>query len=300
MTVAVVLLGVVVALLAVLVISLLRSHAEILRALHDLGVDLDPDQPADAARAARAARAAQGDLLTSEGAAAEAGRSAPSSSTAGFTTADGVAEPGDLLGMGAFDLVGADPSGDAVAIGVLGGSHRTLLAFLTTGCTTCHGFWSAFAEGVELPAPDIRLVVVTQGEEAESPARVAELAPSDIDVVMSSDAWEDYGVPVAPYFALVERDQVVGEGAAATWTQVVDLLGRSLADAGRSLSTPGSVAASRRAFLTGRDRADRIDAELAAAGIVPGDPRLYGPVAEPDDPQGSDDPARSEGTGQRS
>lgn len=56
MTVAAALLGVVVALLAVLVVSLLRSHAEILRALHDLGVDLDPANPAEVARATRAAR----------------------------------------------------------------------------------------------------------------------------------------------------------------------------------------------------------------------------------------------------
>ena len=33
------------ALLAVLVAGLLRSHAEILRALHGLGVDLDPHTP---------------------------------------------------------------------------------------------------------------------------------------------------------------------------------------------------------------------------------------------------------------
>ncbi len=275
MTVAVVLLGVVVALLAVLVVSLLRSHAEILRALHDLGVDLDPSTPADAARASRAARAAEA------ASAPIAPTSGPVAAPDGLVTADGVPSPGELLGMGAFDLAGIDPAGDAVAVGVLGGQHRTLLAFLSTGCTTCHQFWSAFGQGVELPASDIRLVVVTQGTEAETPARVAELAPPGIDVVMSSDAWEDYGVPVAPYFALVERDQVVGEGAAASWPQVVDLLGRSLADSGRSLSTPGVTVPSRRAFLTGRDRTDRIDAELAAAGIRPGDPRLYEPVVDP-------------------
>jgi hypothetical protein len=272
-TVAVVLLGVVVALLAVLVVSLLRSHAEILRALHDLGVDLDPSNPADAARAARAARAA-----TSSVAAVDVGpvEVAPGE----LVTQDGVPGPAEMLGMGAFDLAGTDPFGDAIAIGVVGGAHRTLLAFLTTGCTTCQQFWSAFADGVELPAPDIRLVVVTQGPEAETPAKVAELAPPGIDVIMSSDAWEDYGVPVAPYFALVDGSEVVGEGAAASWPQVVDLLGRSLADTGRSLQRPGA-APSRRAFLTGRDRTARVDAELAAAGIVPGDPRLYEPVVDP-------------------
>ena len=42
MAVLVTLLAVVLGLVVVLVAGLLRSHAEILRALHDLGVDLDP------------------------------------------------------------------------------------------------------------------------------------------------------------------------------------------------------------------------------------------------------------------
>ena len=274
MTIAVALLGVVVALLAVLVVSLLRSHAEILRALHDLGVDLDPSTPDQQARAARAARAA-------EAASAAPDDGIPARAAGGFDTVDGVPQPAELLGLGAVDLSGVDPRGDAIAVGVTGGQHRTLLAFLTSGCSTCMGFWTAFSQGVELPADDIRLVVVTKGDEAESPATVAGLAPADVPVVMSTDAWEDYGVPVAPYFALVDGDEVVGEGAAATWPQVVDLLGKSLADSGRSLSGGRSAATSRRAFLTGRDRNDRIDAELAAAGIEPGDPRLYEPFVDP-------------------
>jgi hypothetical protein len=99
MTVAVALLGVVVALLAVLVVSLLRSHAEILRALHDLGVDLDPSNPAEVARATRAARAAATAL---SGAPAGTGGAVPAESS--FVTRDGVPEPGDLLGTAAFDL----------------------------------------------------------------------------------------------------------------------------------------------------------------------------------------------------
>jgi hypothetical protein len=46
--------GVAIALLVLLVAGLLRSHADILRALHDLGVDLDPDR--------RGARPARGTL----------------------------------------------------------------------------------------------------------------------------------------------------------------------------------------------------------------------------------------------
>jgi hypothetical protein len=275
-TVAVVLLGVVVALLAVLVVSLLRSHAEILRALHDLGIDLDPATPQDQARAARVARATG---TTSP--------AAPAATDPPFTTVDGVPAPAELLGMGASDLAGTDSRGDAVAIGVVGAPQRTLLAFLTSGCTTCRGFWTAFGHGVDLPAPDIRLVIVTKGEDSESPATIAELAPAGVPLVMSSDAWEDYGVPVAPYFALVDGDEVVGEGAAGTWQQVTDLLGKALADAGHSLERGrGAAGTTRRGFLTGQQRAERIDSELAAAGIEPGDPRLYEPLSDP--PPGRD------------
>jgi hypothetical protein len=45
MAVLVTLFGVVLALLAVLVAGLLRSHAEILRALKELGANLDPARP---------------------------------------------------------------------------------------------------------------------------------------------------------------------------------------------------------------------------------------------------------------
>ena len=47
MAVLVTLLAVVLALLTLLVAGLLRSHAEILRALHGLGVDMDPDRADD-------------------------------------------------------------------------------------------------------------------------------------------------------------------------------------------------------------------------------------------------------------
>ena len=50
MTALVVALVLVVALLAVLVIGLLRSHSEILKALHDLGVNLEDGSPAPTRR----------------------------------------------------------------------------------------------------------------------------------------------------------------------------------------------------------------------------------------------------------
>jgi hypothetical protein len=151
------------------------------------------------------------------------------------------------------------------------GRGATLIAFLTTGCATCAAFWNAFAEGVRLPA-DTRLVIVTKGGNEESPADVAALAPPGIATIASSQAWDDYRIPVAPYFVLVDgrRQIVVGEGAAHSWDLVSELLERALADAGYA---EGQVR--RRDVLMGRNRASRVDQELLDAGITPGDPRLY-------------------------
>ena len=151
--------------------------------------------------------------------------------------------------------------------------HPTLLAFLTSGCTTCVEFWNAFADPRSLRVPGgARLVVVTKGEEAESPGRLRKFAPRDVPVVMSSAAWDDYDVPVAPYFAYVDGASatVVGEGAAGSWNHLSDMLAQALADAGFD----GRGRRPRRSGGS-RERAARADEELLAAGIEPGDPSLY-------------------------
>lgn len=228
-TVALVLLG-------LLVAGLLRSHAEILRALHDLGAGLDPgggDRPP-------------------------------------FTTQPGVPAP-RASATPAHDVAGTTPDGDAAAYGVTGVGQRTLLAFLSSGCLTCRTFWDAFADprGLGLPS-GTRLLVVTAGADRESPSSVAELAPAGIPVVMSSEAWDRYEVPGSPYFVLVDGPDgvVAGEGSASTWRQVSELLGRADGDtaAARNLPLVG---------VDGAARAARDDAELAAAGIHPGHPSLY-------------------------
>ena len=248
MNALVVLLAVVVALLTVLVIGLLRSHAEILRGLHDAGVRLDPDQPNE-----REVHYTASDT-------------APE-----IRTRPGVPEPRDAPhGQRAMDIAGVTPSGGTRSVAVARTDHRTLLAFLTTGCATCAGFWEAFSDEVDLPA-NTRLVVVTQGSDTESPAEVAVLAPPDVTVVMSTEAWDSYAVPVAPYFVMADgvTGTVIGEGAAATWERVVALLGKAVADSGHETTY------SRREILSGRERRDRVDRELMEAGLRPGDPRLH-------------------------
>lgn len=198
-------LGLVTALLAVLVAGLLRSHAEILRALHELGVNLDPNEEHD-----------HGDVAVDGPRPMAAGvpGQRPSSGTRGV------------------DVDGLTPSGAAVHVGVLGARTPTLLAFLSSSCLTCRTFWTEFSAPVLDVPHDGRIVAVTQGPDRESPSQLAELAPPGITTVMSTEAWMVYDVPGAPYFVLVDPSgTVLGEGAATTWARVRDLLGRAQADA---------------------------------------------------------------------
>lgn len=262
MTALVWLLAVVVGVLAVFVVGLLRSHADILRALHDAGISLDPDGAEH--------RAGHGDQTASDTAATVTSATPPT-----IRTVDGVPGPSGASGRRASDLVGITPTGATRTVAVRDTDQATLLAFLTTGCATCANFWEAFAVGVELPG-DTRLVVVTKGPELESPADVAAMAAAHLLTVQSSEAWDDYAVPVAPYFALVDgrRGTVVGEGAANTWDRVRNLLDRALADAGYA---GGQV--KRRDLLLGKARTQRVDRDLIEAGLLPGDERLHHPPA---------------------
>lgn len=266
MTVLVVLLAVVVALVAVLVIGLLRSHAEILRRLHELGAGIFDDEADGAIAGTAAATSTTGGVR----------------SPVELRTRPGVPEPRSAEGMvatDAHDIAGLTPAGAAAIAGVVGTKHTTLLAFLSSGCGTCADFWRAFSHGeaTRLPGRDTRLVVVTKGEEAESLSAVAGLAPPGITTIMSSEAYTDYSVPANPYFILVDgpTGRIMGEGAAASWTQVATLLGQAAADAGLSLDGSPLHKAVPDGRMSGPDRAARADADLLSAGIGPGHPSLY-------------------------
>ena len=254
MTALVVALTVVVALLGLLVVSLLRSHAEVLRRLHEI----DP-----------------------RGSEEHAGHDhGPTPLEMGVRP--GVALPRENE-TAAHDVTGSTPSGDDVGLALAGSRGLTLLAFLSSGCLTCLDFWRAFGSGeVHLPE-GVRLVVVTKGEEQESVSRIAELAPAGVTVVLSTQAWNDYEVPMAPYFILVDgpASAVRGEGAASSWPQLVDLLGQALDDGGKASrrGAPRPVGAAERESL--------IDRELSAAGIAPGDPSLYPDAAAFGTPPGA-------------
>jgi hypothetical protein len=215
MVVLVTLLGVAVGLLALLVAGLLRSHAEILRALHELGVNIDP-----------------------AGAPALAPRTRP-----GVT--------GRVV-----DVEGTDPDGAPIVLATGNVEHATLLAFLSSTCLTCREFWDAFQDHTLDVPLDARVIAVTRGKEAESPSTVRALTSPLVHTVMSTATWEAYQVPGAPYFVLIDGPtaRVIGEGTAATWPQVRNLMTQAVAD---------------------RDEPRTVNRALRSAGIEPGDPSLY-------------------------
>jgi hypothetical protein len=161
----------------------------------------------------------------------------------------------------AHDVSGVSLAGDAMHVGVTRPGGATLLAFLTSGCSTCAAFWEAFADPRTRLPEGVGLLVVTRDPSHESPVRLRELAPSGVRVVMSSGAWADYEVPASPYFVHVDgRGRLAGEGTAQRFDQVLSLL----TDATDDLAGGEGSA----------ERALRAERELAAAGIGPDHPSL--------------------------
>jgi hypothetical protein len=196
-TALVVALTIAVLLLAVLVAGLLRSHAEILKALHDLGAGLELDRTE--------------------------GGPVP-------VTIDGVRTP-RVTGSPAPEAVtGSTLDGESVAVSLAGGTD-TLLAFLSSGCLTCQAFWEAFASPeVEVPG-GARLLVLSKDLDEESASALSDRASEHVPLLTSSQAWEDFGVPGSPYFVYVDGGgRIVGEGSAATWPAVATLMGQAQAD----------------------------------------------------------------------
>lgn len=187
-------------LLTLLVAGLLRSHAEILRRLHDGDPrnDFEARGPSGTPRSARS-------------------------------------QPTRRAGERAHDIAGVTPNGDAIQLALTGDAPPTLLAFLTSGCGGCGSFWRDLddpARRAEVPT-GTRLAIVTHDSTRESPARVAELAGAGLPVLMSERAWSDYAVPVTPYMVFVEpaAGRIVGQGTAESWSQLIALMRGALADA---------------------------------------------------------------------
>jgi hypothetical protein len=212
----------------VYIVALLRSHADILRRL----------------------------TLLEEG---SAGARVPAAAVA-------LPGPGDELDA-PVPISGTTLAGDSVALSLGAGSPPTLLAFLTSGCTSCAPLWAGLRESADLPSLAERVIVITHDATRESPARVSRLAPGAAEVVMSSTAWEDYGVPSSPHFVLTDgRGGIRGRGSALSWSQLETMVGDARADADEAVAVPAR---------TTEERAARSAQALARAGIGPGHPSLF-------------------------
>jgi hypothetical protein len=194
----------VLALLSVIVVAMLRSHAEILRRLPA------PDRDEADAR-----------------------------SNATVVLSDAPELPEHLpqprrRPTEAHDISGTTLEAEPVVVSMRSGAN-TVLAFLSTGCLTCRTFWDGLRPEARRPLPgDARVVVVVKDPAFESPSKLLELAPADVLVVQSSAAWEDFGVAMSPYFCFVDGGSgtVRSEGSAMSWEQVSSLLRDALLDEG--------------------------------------------------------------------
>jgi hypothetical protein len=218
-------------------VAVLRSHAEILRRLGAIEGRLDP---------------AGGFELDGD----PVGRPAVDRGSDGSVAAGR-----------APDIVGETLAGDAVKLALGPGAPRTLLAFLSTGCSVCGPLWDELRTGgpADLLSSDVRVVVVTKGADRESLTRLGRAAPAEGELVMSSAAWDDYEVTATPHFVLVDSEarRILGRGGATSWTQILSLLADADSDARLDAARSTS------------ERAARAEQALAAAGIVPGHASLY-------------------------
>jgi hypothetical protein len=233
-------------LLGVLVAGLLRSHADILRSLHELGVGV-------------------GDPISNTSEPSPARRGAEHIPT--WSEASTELRP-------ASTVAGVTPGGDARAIAVDNTDGFTLLAFLSSGCTTCATFWDALQSPDSLDLPrNARVAIVTKGPDREIPSEVARLTTGRVPVVMSTEAWLEYEVPGSPFFVLVDGTSgaAVGQGVAPRIEQLVDLIRRAEHDRTPYHSTHRRPSAHR----NGPEREADTDEILLMAGVQPGDPSLY-------------------------
>ena len=163
------------------------------------------------------------------------------------------------------NLSGATPEGGRASVALTGSRGYSLLAFLSTTCTSCQPFWEGLSADFDLSGA--RPIVVTKDPGEESPGDIARLATTRVTTLMSSATWDAFNVPATPYFALVDNANasVVGEGSAADWGRVGEMVSRAIADHAHPLHRSTSA------------RKADVDEELKEAGIEPGDRRLYQP-----------------------
>ena len=131
------------------------------------------------------------------------------------------------------DIEGVDPAGARRSVGIVASGEPVFLLFLSSSCQGCRDLWEGMDELRHALGPRVRVVVVTRGPEQEDAATVARLSAATgsgahgsgnesgdgsglgaAEVVMSSQAYLDYGVGGPPFYALTLGREVRTEGVA--------------------------------------------------------------------------------------
>ena len=185
----------------------------------------------------------------------------------------------------ATDVVGTALDGTPARVEVTGEGRRTLLAFLSSGCSVCRDFWDELSSGEADVPGQARLAVVTQGPQEESVTRLRQLAGPRLEVVAVARGLERLRRARLPLLR-------VRRGRRRHRRGLLDHLGAGARPDGagrrrhRAPAPPRAAPARRRrrrrrpagsATGTTRDDPARIDRELLGAGIHPGHPSLYEP-----------------------
>ena len=131
-----------------------------------------------------------------------------------------------------------------------------LLAFLTSGCSSCQRLIDSVTEGIAQLPGSTRLVVVTKSPEVERVRRFQALEKL-VDVVMSSRAWDDYAIPGQPLLR-PRRGR-----------------GRRRRGLGHGVATDHKPARRRARRARETENRYRVDDALLAAGIGAGHPSLH-------------------------
>ncbi len=131
-------------------------------------------------------------------------------------------------GAEARDIAGMGLNGKVVGVRVHEPGRSTLLAFMSTTCSNCGRFWKAFSDTEAIATlGDTRLIIVTYGTEHEVPTEIAEVAAPEIPLVMSSIAWNTYGIPGSPYFVMISgaTGLITAKDSAGDWDDLLALVG---------------------------------------------------------------------------
>jgi hypothetical protein len=195
------------ALMAILVAGLLRSHAEILRRL----AELDGSHPVTPA--------------------------SPVDPTRLRPRADVRAE----------DLAGVTPEGDAVAVSVGSAARGTLLAFLSSGCASCGLFWDALGRGAAIPGGLRPVVVTHGPErESMAKVRTLATREVTV-VMSSAAWERYAVPMTPYFVMVDGGGRIAGEGVAPGWQQLSSLIRDAIEDGAPTPNGNGGAARSTRA-----------------------------------------------------